>query len=72
MTGTAQGKRTEAYLTWSPQAPPLLTVAVPLGIQVLSTGKVTSWSRNFMVFIFLIQIQNSLIDYFSFTYSNTL
>lgn len=28
MTGTAQGKGTEAQLTWSPQAPPLLTAAV--------------------------------------------
>lgn len=28
MTGTAQGTGTEAQLTWSPQAPPLLTAAV--------------------------------------------
>lgn len=45
---------------------------MPLGIQVLSTGKLTAWSRDFMVFIFLIQIKNPLMDYFSLIYSNTL
>lgn len=52
MTGTALGKRTEAQLTWSPQAPPLLTVAVPLGykcflLEKLHPGLETLWCSYF-------------------------
>lgn len=85
ITGTAQGKGTGSpALTdlhrhpFSPYTPSTGTPPIhwmckmPLGMQVLSTGKVTACSRNVMLFLFLIQIKNPLMDYFSLIYSNTL
>lgn len=58
-----------AYSPWDPSSlhralllSSLWLCKTPLGMQVFSTRKVTPWSTNFMVFIFLTQIKKKSLN----------